>query len=180
MREALVGIGRLTAGAASDWFEAGEPKRVQTRPVFRPYLPRLVIGWREEHGNAPFAAMSGSLVSLDVEGFTSLSERLQAKGRIGAEELIGLVSMVFERLIEVAHRHGGDVLKFRGDALLLFFSGTQHEVRACGAASEMQLRLEGMTDTASSVGPVRLRMAIGVHSGECHFFLVDRTTGSSS
>jgi class 3 adenylate cyclase/tetratricopeptide (TPR) repeat protein len=140
--------------------------------VFRPYLPSLVVDWRKRHGSAPFAVLPGSLVSLDIEGFTSLSEQLQVKGRMGAEELIGLVSTVFERLIEVAHRHAGDVLKFRGDALLLFFSGPQHEVRACGAASEMQRLLERMGETTSSVGPVRLRMGSGVHSGDCHFFLV--------
>jgi tetratricopeptide (TPR) repeat protein len=70
---------------------------VQTRFVFRPYLPELVIDWRRQHGNANFAVMTGSLVSLDIEGFTSLSEQLQVKGRMGAEELIGLVSTVAER-----------------------------------------------------------------------------------
>jgi class 3 adenylate cyclase/tetratricopeptide (TPR) repeat protein len=148
---------------------------VETRSVFRPYLPQLVVDWRRQHLDAPFAVLHGSLVSLDIEGFTSLSERLQAQGRMGAEELIVLVSSEFERLIGIAHRHGGDVLKFRGDALLLFFAGSDHEIRACGAASEMQGLLEGTGETTSSVGPVRLRIACGVHSGECHFFLVGST-----
>ena len=143
--------------------------------MLQPYLPRLIVDWRREHGEANYAVVPGSLVSLDIEGFTSLSERLRANGRRGAEELIVLVSTVFERLIEVAHRHGGDVLKFRGDALLLLFSHPEHEVRACGAACDMQRLLEGMGATASSVGPVHLRMASGVHSGDCHFFLVGST-----
>ena len=111
---------------------------VETRPVFQPYLPRLVVDWRREHPDARFAVVPGSLVSVDISGFTALSERLQAKGRVGAEELILLISGVFEGLIAIAHRHGGDVLKFRGDALLLLFAGDEHEVRACRAASAMQ------------------------------------------
>ena len=96
---------------------------VQTRPVFQPYLPRLVVEWQREHPDVRFAVVPGTLVSVDLSGFTSLSERLEAKGRMGAEELILLISGVFEGLIGIADRHGGDVLKFRGDALLLLLRG---------------------------------------------------------
>ena len=148
---------------------------VQARPVFQPYLPRLVVDWSREHPDARFAVVPGSLVSLDISGFTALSERLQAKGRVGAEELILLISGVFEGLIAIAHGHGGDVLKFRGDALLLLFAGDDHEVRACRAASAMQWLIEVTGETMSSVGPVTLRMATGIYSGDCHFFLVGST-----
>ena len=57
---------------------------VQAPPVFQPYLPRLVVDWSREHPDARFAVVPGSLVSLEISGFTDLSERLQAKGRVGA------------------------------------------------------------------------------------------------
>src|SRR3954463_3491984 len=102
---------------------------------FDPYLPRLVRHWE---GGPGAREMDGTLVSVDLSGFTRLSERLQAKGRAGAEELVLAVSGVFQGLIGISDRHGGDVLKFRGDALLLFFSGDGHERRACLASSHMQ------------------------------------------
>ena len=71
--------------------------------------------------------LDGTLVSVDLSGFTALSERLAAKGRAGSEELILVISGVFEGLIGIADRHGGDVLKFRGDALLILFEGDGHE-----------------------------------------------------
>jgi class 3 adenylate cyclase len=148
---------------------------VQGPSVFQPYLPRLVIDWRREHGDARFAAVSGSLMSVDISGFTSLSEQLQARGRKGAEELIHLVSEIFAGLIGIAHGHGGDVLKFRGDALLLFFAGSNHEAQACRAVSAMQRLIEESGETTSPVGPLQLRMAAGIDSGECHFFLVGST-----
>ena len=139
---------------------------------FDPYLPRLVREW--DGGVGP-RELDGTLVSVDLSGFTRLSERLQAKGRAGAEELVLAVSGVFEGLIGVAERRGGDVLKFRGDALLLFFSSDGHERRACLAASEMQWLIGQTGKMMSSVGSVTLGMSTGVYSGTCHFFLVDGT-----
>lgn len=137
-----------------------------------PYLPRLVRAWSDEDdGASRVRTVDGSLVSTDVSGFTALSERLAARGREGAEELVETISGVFDELIQVAERHGGDVLKFRGDALLLLFVGDRHPERACGAASDMQRAIESLAGRETSVGPVELRMACGVHSGDVHLFL---------
>ena len=122
-------------------------------PSYAPYLPRLVLDWSRT-GDSGVRPLEGTLVSVDLSGFTALSERLQAKGRAGAEELVIAVSGVFQRLIGITERHHGDVLKFRGDALLLFFDGEGHERRACHTASDMQ-RLIGTTgEIMSSVGAV--------------------------
>lgn len=142
------------------------------RGSFEPYLARLALDWAAHEPPEPWRELDGSLVSVDLTGFTALAERLQAKGRVGAEELVLAVSGVFEGLIGIAYRRGGDVLKFRGDALLLLFSGDVHAERACRAASEMQWFIERTGKTMSSVGDVELRMSTGIYSGTCHFFLV--------
>lgn len=139
--------------------------------VLDPYVPRLVRAWSTAHGDRTAVEVDGSLVSVDLSGFTALSERLGAKGRAGAEELILLISGVYEGLIRIAERRGGDVLKFRGDALLIFFDGEEHGARACVAAAEMQWLIGETGRTTSSVGPVELTMAAGVYSGPCQFFL---------
>jgi class 3 adenylate cyclase/tetratricopeptide (TPR) repeat protein len=147
---------------------------VNRQGPFEPYLPRLVLDWAAETPEEAWRELDGSLVSVDLSGFTALAESLQAKGRAGAEELVLAVSGVFEGLIGIAYRRGGDVLKFRGDALLLFFSGDAHADRACRASSEMQWFIESTGETMmSSVGEVKLRMYTGIYSGTCHFFLVD-------
>ncbi|HEV2951382.1 MAG TPA: adenylate/guanylate cyclase domain-containing protein, partial [Actinomycetota bacterium] len=114
-------------------------------------------------------------MSVDLSGFTALSERLAAKGKVGAEELILVISGTFESLISIAERYDGDVLKFRGDALLILFRGEHHELRACGAAADMQWLIEHAGTARSSVGEVRLRMATGIYSGICDFFIVGST-----
>jgi class 3 adenylate cyclase/tetratricopeptide (TPR) repeat protein len=144
------------------------------RTALTPYLPRLVRGWSREVDAPRARAVDGSLVSVDISGFTALSEQLAAKGLEGAEELVGTISAIFAELIEVAERHGGDVLKFRGDALLLLFVDDSHAARACGAASDMQWTIERIGAARSTAGEVELRMSAGVHSGLIHVFLTER------
>jgi class 3 adenylate cyclase/tetratricopeptide (TPR) repeat protein len=141
------------------------------------YVPRLVVDWiaGDPQASTRWRAVDGTLVFADVSGFTPLSERLARKGRRGAEELTDVLNHVFGELLGIAGGHGGDLLKFGGDALLLLFTGDDHPRRAAVAAAEMQvaLRTVGRIDTGS--GEVRLRMSVGVHSGELLLFLVGAT-----
>src|SRR5258708_33916296 len=76
--------------------------------VFRPYLPRLVMEW----GDQPAArVLDGSLLGLDISGFTALSERLGARGKLGAEELITLISRTYSELIAPAGPFAGAGLR---------------------------------------------------------------------
>ncbi|HEY2776798.1 MAG TPA: AAA family ATPase [Gaiellaceae bacterium] len=142
--------------------------------MYRPFVPRLAARWDEDAPGQRVRVLDASLLGLDISGFTALSERLAERGKLGAEELIVLISRCYSGLIDIAERYGGDVLKFRGDALLLLFDGERHEERAALAALAMQ-KLIGVTGSSeSSVGPVQLAMASGLVSGPCHFFLLGR------
>src|ERR1051326_9061477 len=146
-----------------------------TAASFRPFVSRLAARWGAGARGEPARVLDASLLGLDISGFTALSERLQEKGKVGAEELIALISRCYSGLIDIAGRYGGDVLKFRGDALLILFDGAGHEGRAALAALAMQrFILEGGAARESSVGPVQLSMCAGLVSGACHFFLVGR------
>src|SRR5262249_40596451 len=151
--------------------DPGGPARltVTTRATgaYAPYLPALARTWP---GNALFRELDATLVSVDLSGFTALSERLAQKGKAGVEELILVISGCFEGRIGIAARHGGDVVKFRGDALLLLFDGDDHANRAARAAAQMQWFIETTGPTRSTVGPVTLHMSTGVHSGLVHVF----------
>jgi class 3 adenylate cyclase/tetratricopeptide (TPR) repeat protein len=146
-----------------------------TAAGFRPYVPRLAARWDANAPGGRARVLDASLLGLDISGFTALSERLQEKGKLGAEELIMLISGCYSGLIDIAQRYGGDVLKFRGDALLIAFEDAGHEERAARAALAMQRFIaEGGAAGESSVGPVQLSMCAGLVSGPCHFFLLGR------
>lgn len=134
------------------------------------YLPRVLL--RRTGGSERVWAEEGSMVFADVSGFTKLSERLARKGKAGAEELVQAISGVFTHLLAESGQFGGDVLKFGGDALLLFFSGDGHLERACRAAHGMRRVLRQVGRVSTSSGDVTLRMSQGIHTGLFHFFLV--------
>src|SRR4051812_6632915 len=100
-----------------------------------PYVPRLLAAWP---AGARWQEGDGTMASVDLSGFTRLSERLAHHGRAGAEEITFVVSGIFTRLIDLAFAVGGDILKFGGDAILVLFTGPDHERRATAAVSEMQ------------------------------------------
>lgn len=140
--------------------------------ILRPYLPRLLISWLADDAGTPFQELEGTLAFVDISGFTKLSERLARKGKFGAEELSTLLGSVFNRLLAEAYGNEGSLVKFGGDALLLFFSGTHHEARAARTAVGMRATLRQIGSLETSAGTVTLRMSIGLHSGTFHFFLV--------
>ena len=71
----------------------------------------------------PAWSLEGSVVFVDISGFTKLSEKLARKGKEGAEQVTEAIESCFTELLAVAYANGGGLLKFGGDALLLFFSG---------------------------------------------------------
>lgn len=137
-----------------------------------PYLPRLIFEWQNQAPEAQFREIEGSLVFVDISGFTGMSERLARRGKEGAEEVTEVINTTFTDLLAVAYEAGGGLLKFGGDALLLFFSGEDHPLRACHAAGEMRATLKTRGRIKTSAGSVSLKMTMGVNSGAFQFFLV--------
>ena len=136
------------------------------------FLPRIAVEWVTASPAERHRALPGSMVFVDVSGFTKLSERLARHGKIGAEELAATIGGCFVELLAVAYDLGGGLIKFGGDALLLFFSGPGHEARAAGAAVAMRSELRRIGQLEVLGQRVTLRMSVGVHSGTFDFFLV--------
>ena len=132
----------------------------------------MVRDWDEDAPGELHQCLEGSMVFVDISGFTAMSERLAKHGKLGAEELTAVIATTFHELLAAAYSFGASLLKFGGDALLLFFAGDQHALRACAAARAMQQRLDEVGVCVTSAGKVTLRMSVGIHSGMFDFFLV--------
>ena len=137
-----------------------------------PYVPRLVIEWAREAPEATWRELEGTLAFVDISGFTAMSEKLSSRGKAGAEEVTGVMNATFARLLELAYAFGGGLLKFGGDALLLFFDGDGHETRAAASIFGLRKALEEIGRPQTSAGEVELRMHVGLHSDRFRFFLV--------
>jgi len=136
------------------------------------FVPRLLDTWTSDAQGRKWQEIDGTLCFVDISGFTKLSERLAERGRIGAEELVVVLNRVFGDMLDIVYSRGGQLLKFGGDALLLFFDGPDNAVHAASAAVEMRRSLRSSSQIPTSVGRVPLKMSIGVHSGAVHFFRV--------
>ena len=123
----------------------------------------------DHHGGIHGAVWHGSLLFADLSGFTALSEHLASLGKEGSEEITRVINRLFSALVEQIERHGGDLIKFGGDALTAFFDadvlGDHHAVWATGAALEMQRRMLDIGKVDTRLGSFDLRLRIGVHSG---------------
>jgi class 3 adenylate cyclase/tetratricopeptide (TPR) repeat protein len=136
------------------------------------YVPRVAAEWDMVSPNRNWDEAEGSLVYVDISGFTALSEKLAVQGRVGAEQLTEILGSVFEQMLNVAYAHGGSLLKFGGDALLLLFRGSDHALQAGSAAVEMQAALRHAGRRPTAAGRLQLKMSVGIHSGPIQLFLV--------
>ncbi|KPJ49714.1 MAG: hypothetical protein AMJ41_02480, partial [candidate division Zixibacteria bacterium DG_27] len=132
------------------------------------YLPRLLIQQRFKRpgGQSVFADFfPGSLLFADISGFIAVSEKLAASGKRGAEELTSIMNRAFATLNRIIFRHGGDILKFGGDAVLVFFRGDHHPLDSlrCGRALQEHMRKNRLVETSQGVFPLELHL--GVNSG---------------
>ncbi|HYG71351.1 MAG TPA: tetratricopeptide repeat protein [Actinomycetota bacterium] len=138
----------------------------------KPYVPRLVVEWARDAPEDRHRRVEGSLAFVDISGFTSMTERLARKGKVGAEEVNDVLDVCFTNLLSVAYDFDGGVIKWGGDAVLLLFTGEDHAPRACRAAVGMRDALRRLRRFQTSAGNVALRMSVGIHSGAFDFFLI--------
>jgi class 3 adenylate cyclase/tetratricopeptide (TPR) repeat protein len=137
------------------------------------HVPRVLLRRLATAPDELVKTLDGTIVFADISGFTRLSERLARKGREGAEQLVDTINSCFRALLADAYANGGSLLKFGGDALLLWFEDEDHAIRGCASAVSMRstLRRIGRIQLEGA-GSIGLRISMGVHSGAYETFLV--------
>jgi class 3 adenylate cyclase/tetratricopeptide (TPR) repeat protein len=160
------------APSSSDWTAALEYLRSLLYQVST-FIPAHVV---QEKLNRPVAGLvsghmvNGSLLFTDVSGFTALSEKLAVLGQEGAERLTAHINEFFSEMIDIIAASNGILLKFAGDATLVYFPA-QDENRQAGFAVRAAQRMLRSVKKFSSIqtpggGSVTLRMKIGVATGQ--------------
>ena len=105
-----------------------------------------------------------SVLFADVVAFTPLAESREA------EEVVVLLNELFSLLSEIIFRHEGVVDKFIGDCIMGVWgapiSQPDHRRRAVTAARDMMQFLESANEEWLERYGVRIRLAIGINSGD--------------
>jgi len=140
------------------------------------YLPRYLVDDQLEQGvpgQTSGQFRPATIMFADISGFTALSERLSRRGQQGAEAITRIVDDCFTAMLDVTERHGGDLLKFGGDALLVAFmddsasrrKDAAYALAACQAATEMQQTMARFGHIGALGETFGLKMTVGLGSG---------------
>eukprot|EP00397_Hematodinium_sp_SG-2012_P004734 GEMP01004748.1.p1 GENE.GEMP01004748.1~~GEMP01004748.1.p1 ORF type:complete len:1084 (+),score=199.12 GEMP01004748.1:212-3463(+) len=126
--------------AASGWFIKKNQQTLECALAFVPWITQQAY----QDGMLGIDSIvvhkgKGAVVFSDASGFTALTERLAQKPN-GAELLSECLIAFFTPLIDIINAYRGDVIKFSGDALTIYFpavNDTQHprmhaDVPPCG------------------------------------------------
>eukprot|EP00644_Phytophthora_capsici_P003352 jgi/Phyca11/79128/gw1.99.107.1 len=104
----------------------------------------------------------------DVSGFTAMTESLAARGPVGAEDLAKHLNSYFEQLLRLVSSAGGDVFKFAGDAMLIFWPESKEDTMdsLLRRALQCALRIQSHLHEAELAQGVVLSVKVGVGIGE--------------
>ncbi|WP_370981467.1 adenylate/guanylate cyclase domain-containing protein [Agaribacterium sp. ZY112] len=109
-----------------------------------------------------------SIFFSDIEGFSSLSEELEA------ENLTELLNSYLTEMVKIAAKYNGTIDKFMGDGLMVMFGDTKSHgikadaLRCTSMAIDMRKKMKELERKWLSYGvkkPLRIRM--GINSGYC-------------
>jgi len=104
-----------------------------------------------------------TVLFADVQGFTSLAERLDF------EIITDLIKEVWFRLDEVVESYGGYVDKHIGDAVMAVwgapFAGENDAERAVSAALALQQSLRDYANASEMPGAAELQIRVGINTG---------------
>jgi class 3 adenylate cyclase len=114
--------------------------------------------------------LNGCLLFSDVSGFTTLSERLAELGPKGAEALTEAINLYFTEMIDILSRSSGTLLKFAGDATLVFFpeqESGEHIQWAARAGLRMMRAMQKFSNMRLPLldQDVTIAMKIGLSAG---------------
>lgn len=136
------------------------------RDAFSRYVAPGLVAQLQEHPDQ--LALGGekrevTVLFTDVEGFTSMSESLDAA------LLVSVLNEYLDSMVECVHRHGGMVDKFIGDAVMAIFGAPEptadHANLAIACALEMQAHARALQERQRAAGICFGRTRIGIHTG---------------
>lgn len=172
-----------------------DPKAMRFLPkILRDTYAQREVGLRSSLGDARLASIDlrlrlqrpeslpycqdirGSILILDLSGFTALGERLRLElgSQDGAAEFASRVNHTLSTMVRQVHRHWGDVLMFAGDALICLFEEKDYGEIILDENTGAQLNIDQKTRRRvrncclSVLGKIAVEKDISIHGGAAH------------
>ncbi|MCK5600195.1 tetratricopeptide repeat protein [bacterium] len=113
--------------------------------------------------------INGSTVSVDLAGFTVMTEKLMKQGVGGAEILSDIINSVFNRAVTTVYLNGGYVTSFAGDSFIAVFPEDHDMHFAKQAAAQIQKYLTTSPGIDISGVLHNINARIGISSGRIYW-----------
>ncbi|MBW4466600.1 MAG: adenylate/guanylate cyclase domain-containing protein [Pegethrix bostrychoides GSE-TBD4-15B] len=144
-----------------------EQRNSLIRQVFGRYLSDAVVANLLERPEGLRLGGDRRMITIltsDLRGFTSLSERL------APESVIQVLNLYLEEMAEVINQYQGTIDEFMGDGILVLFgaptAGDDDALRAVACACAMQLKMGAVNERLKQMNLAPLEMGIGINTGE--------------
>jgi class 3 adenylate cyclase/tetratricopeptide (TPR) repeat protein len=126
---------------------------------------RRLVGRQEPLREPKGEQLAAAVLFADISGFTALTERLVRTGPSGVEELTELLNGCFGDLVRLVADHGGDVVKFAGDALLALWPAEEDLPALTAQAASCGLTMQRILHASELAAGTRLSIRIGIGAG---------------
>jgi adenylate cyclase len=161
-----VALVTLLSGTVLNYAGEGRQKKF-IKGAFGQYLSPIVIDKLIQ--NPDLLNLGGekrvlSIFFSDVQGFTSISEKLDP------EELTALLNRYLSEVTSIIYKYGGTIDKYEGDAVIAFWNAPldlpDHAAKAIQASLEYQNRVASMQEELLRMSKgVRVVARIGLNTG---------------
>ena len=131
--------------------------------ALRRYVPGAIADQLSSGGDLDAADREVTGLCVDIRGYTSFSERRRPA------DIFSTVNRYTRTVSEIVHRHGGAVVEFNGDGMMVVFGAprdlARKEVAAVHAAREISARVSEIVVEGDSGDSTTLSVGIGIATG---------------
>lgn len=140
------------------------------------YLPRCVHAQLERslpgQRRPGVNRFDGAVLLTDLAGFSRMTDQFSAQGPEGVEQLSRALETYFGSMTEIAIGHGGDVVDFIGDAIVVMWPGDGDLSAAVAAAVSCGLALQAALKEVAQAAGLNLQQRVSISAGELLQFTV--------
>jgi class 3 adenylate cyclase/tetratricopeptide (TPR) repeat protein len=134
--------------------------------AFVPELLRRHIAEQPANALHPLSrSFPAAVLVTDVSGFSSLAETFAGRGTRGAEDLNDVLNFFCGHIAHTIESHGGDLIRFAGDAVLGLWPLNEDATGALRAA-QCSLRIQEVLAESEPPNGLRLPLRAGLGVGE--------------
>ncbi|WP_157543362.1 adenylate/guanylate cyclase domain-containing protein [Mucilaginibacter aquatilis] len=149
-------------------------KAIKENNILKMYVDENVLNFmtHKEFENSLLKneVLSGTVMFLDVCGFTKITEQ------VPANTVVELLNSLFDRIVKEIIAQGGHVDKFMGDAVMAVYRGDYHLDRAIDTALAVKAQMSSIQPIVIGDKTFEANISVGINSGE----MVSGNIGSAS